>query len=77
MAITFTSGISFSGGINFITEGPQNTAAWFGGGGEGGGPPGAVSRVDRITYATDTATASVRGPLSGVRYRLAAAGGIQ
>ena len=32
------------------------------------------STVDRITYATDTATASVRGPLSGNRYKLAAAG---
>ena len=31
MAITFTSGISFSGGINFITEAPAE-AAWFGGG---------------------------------------------
>jgi hypothetical protein len=33
-----------------------------------------VSSVQRITYATDTATASVRGPLSLARYGLSAAG---
>jgi hypothetical protein len=31
-----------------------------------------VSTVDRITYATDTATAGVRGPLSSARYKLSA-----
>ena len=48
------------------------TDGWF-----GGGYPPNTSTVDRITYATDTATASVRGPLSGARHYLAAAGGIQ
>ena len=48
----------------------NNTQAWFG----GGSGPGSYSRVDRITYVTDTATASVRGPLSAGRYLLAAAG---
>ena len=69
---TITAGVSFSGGFTF-TEAPTptNTQAWFGGGGPG------FSRVDRITYATDTATASVRGPLSLARFILAAAGGIQ
>ena len=38
----------------------ENTAAWFGAGYNAGNR----STVDRITYATDTATASVRGPLS-------------
>ena len=33
-----------------------------------------MSTVDRITYATDTATASVRGPLSAGRYGMGAAG---
>ncbi len=47
--------------------------AWFGGGQTGGG----TSLVDRITFATDTATASVRGPLSAPTRRLGAAGGIQ
>ena len=50
---------------------------WFGGGQDGGGSAGnARSTVDRITYATDTNTASVRGPLSLARYALAAAGNL-
>ena len=76
MTMTFINGISFSGGFTFTTEAPPtppgNTAAWF-----GGGNPGPVSTVNRITYATDTATASVRGPLSSARYGMGAAGGIQ
>lgn len=40
----------------------------------GGGLPGSVSRVDRIDYTNDTATASVRGPLSLARYWLSATG---
>ena len=47
----------------------NDTDGWF-----GGGSPGPYSTVDRITYATDTATASVRGPLSLARNSLAAAG---
>jgi hypothetical protein len=44
------------------------TDGWFGGGtGPGAGPSGLDSAVNRITYATDTATASVRGPLSLAR----------
>jgi hypothetical protein len=69
--MTFTSGLSFLGGFTVTAESgvPENTAAWFGGGTFGSG-----SRVARITFATDTATASVRGPLSLGRQRLAAAG---
>ena len=68
--VTITAGWSFSGGIT-ITEAPllENTGAWF-----GGGRPGPYSRVDRITYATDTVTASVRGPLSATNRYLAASG---
>ena len=68
--VTITAGWSFSGGIT-ITEAPvlENTGAWF-----GGGRPGPYSRVDRITFATDTTTASVRGPLSATNRYLAAAG---
>jgi hypothetical protein len=40
----------------------------------GGAAPGSVSRVDRIDYSNDTATASVRGPLSLIVDRLAATG---
>jgi hypothetical protein len=62
--------ISLEGGITFfgiIITPYVNTAAWFGGG-------YIISTVQRITFATDTATASVRGPLSSARYNLAAAG---
>ena len=58
-----------------IVAASGNTAAWFGGGNPS--PGAVVSTVQRITYATDTATANVRGPLSAARYQLAAAGGIQ
>ena len=51
---------------------PVTPQAWFGGGSTPGSPVG-LSRVDRITFATDTATASVRGPLSLARFGLAAA----
>ena len=74
---TITAGVSFSGGFTFTEAPSENTAAWFGGGSAGGGQPGYHSTVDRITYATDTATASVRGPLSLARFSLAAAGGMQ
>ena len=68
---TITGGVSFSGAVSMSEAPPpsENTAAWF-----GGGSFPARSTVDRITYATDTATASVRGPLSLARYYLAAVG---
>jgi hypothetical protein len=62
-----------SGGRYGLAAAGNSTDGWFGGGGNPAAP-GAISTVDRITYATDTATASVRGPLSLVRYALAAAG---
>ena len=62
------TGITLTG-FTLTSPPPENTAAWF-----GGGAYGARSTVDRITYATDTATASVRGPLSSSRYHLASAG---
>jgi hypothetical protein len=65
MTITLEGGITLFG---IIITPLVNTAAWFGGG------YGPLSTVQRITYATDTATASVRGPLSLARYGLAAAG---
>jgi hypothetical protein len=43
------------------------TDAWFGGG-------DTVTTVDRITFSNDTATASLRGPLSLARHGLAASG---
>ena len=52
------------------------TDGWFGGGGPGPSAA-ALSTVQRITYATDTDVASVRGPLSKARNRFSAASGIQ
>ena len=73
MSVTFSGAFTFSGGGFTATLAPPstNTQAWF-----GGGQPGPLSTVDRITYATDTATASVRGPLSTARIELAAASNI-
>jgi hypothetical protein len=51
----------------------NTTDGWFGGG-QNNNASNSRSTVNRITYATDTATASVRGPLSSARYGLAAAG---
>jgi hypothetical protein len=73
---TITGGVSFSGAVSMSDAPPptENTAAWFGSGfGTASGIFAAESTVYRITFATDTATASVRGPLSLSRPYLAAA----
>ena len=62
-----------TGGFTYDPPPPENTAAWFGAGYTNAAPAGLRSTVDRITFATDTATASVRGPLSLARDKLAAA----
>ena len=57
----------------------NTTNGWFGGGyAYDGNTVGQIyySTVDRITYATDTATASVRGPLSLALFYSAATGTI-
>jgi hypothetical protein len=41
---------------------------WFGGGYQPALSPGQSSSVERVTYLTDTATASVRGPLTAIMY---------
>ena len=69
---TITAGVSFSGGFTMTDAPVGNTAGWFGGGYDSVSDQG--STVQRITFATDTNTASVRGPLSLARQRLAAAG---
>ena len=62
MAIEIGPGWTIGGGISIVTPPPpEATASWFGGGYAIGG--NIYSTVNRITYATDTATASVRGPL--------------
>ena len=67
MAIEIGPGWTIGSGISIVTPPSTPTAGWFGGG-------RGISTVNRITYAIDTATASVRGPLSLVRYGLAATG---
>ena len=69
---TITGGVSFSGAVSMSDPLVENTAAWFGGGTDPG--YNKHSRVDRITFATDTATASVRGTLSSPRTDLTATG---
>jgi hypothetical protein len=72
---------SASAASNSITTDPSVPApalsyGWFAGGTYFSPGTGTIiySTVDRITYATDTATASVRGPLSSNRYQAASAG---
>lgn len=59
-------------GMGAVTD--STTYGWFGGGYRGINPPYVTSVVERITFATDTATLSVRGPLTVERQILAAAG---
>lgn len=73
MSITITGGISLGGGgVSFsAAPPPAGPSGWFGG---GYNPGGNMSTVQRINYATDTATASVRGPLSLARRSHASTG---
>jgi len=75
MPVTITAGITFSGGGLTMAFAPPSgpTAGWFGSGITSGVT---VSLVNRITYAIDTATASVRGPLSLGRKGLVATGNL-
>ena len=68
MSITITTGgiTMTGGGVSFIAPPPtEATASWYGGGMNGSFI--AMSTVCRITYTTDTATATTRGPLDSVR----------
>ena len=49
----------------------SSTYGWFGGGVDPGPAYAQKSSVQRITFATDTTTASMRGPLSAIAGRLA------
>ena len=69
MAIVIEGGWTIGGGISILPPPSVATAGWF-----GGGSPGPYSTVNRITFATDTATASSRGPLYGINSDIAAAG---
>jgi hypothetical protein len=77
MSVTFSGGITFTGGgFSFSAAPPsQPTAGWFAGGTASiGNPWPTTSTVQRITFATDTATASVRGPLSYTNFKGAGTG---
>ena len=71
MPVTITGGVSFTGnGVTMAGAPPsQATAGWY-----AGGNTGSLSTVQRITFATDTATATVRGPLSAGTYDMGATG---
>ena len=72
MPVTITGGITFTGnGVTMEGAPSVATAGWYSGGRVG---PSTLSTVNRMTFATDTATASVRGPLSLARRASAGAG---
>jgi hypothetical protein len=74
---TATSRGNLSNDRGRISSTSDNTTyGWFGGGLRFPGPSSTLkfSTVDRITYANDTATASVRGPLSATKYSTGSAG---
>lgn len=63
MSVTITlGGVTITGaGVTFVAAPPSTpTAGWN----AGGGSSGQISTIDRITFATDTATATARGPLA-------------
>lgn len=62
MAIEIGPGWTIGGGISIVQPPSAPTASWYSGGFLS---TAVVSTVNRITFATDTATASVRGPLIG------------
>jgi hypothetical protein len=76
MAIEIGPGWTIGGGISIVHPPPPPNAGWFGGGYfvTPSSSPGQSSMIARITYATDTATASVRGPLNTPNYDGAAIG---
>jgi len=71
--VTATVGNLSLGRSNLAATG-NNDFGWFGGGNVSPSPAPAVSRVDRIDYASDSTTASIKGPLNLTRRELAATG---
>ena len=74
MSVTFSGGgVTITGGGWTLTPPPpsQATAGWFGGGIYS---TTYYSTISRVTFATDTASASTRGPLSTARQLLAGTG---
>jgi hypothetical protein len=75
MSITISGGFTMTGGGFTLVAAPPpaGPSGWFGGGYRVS-PTSNISTVQRINYATDTAIASIRGPLSLARRGLAATG---
>jgi hypothetical protein len=69
MSVTFSGAFTFSGGGFTATLAPTGPVGYF-----GGGEYPYKSTVDRIVYANDTVTATIRGPLSVARRDVAATG---
>jgi uncharacterized protein YdeI (BOF family) len=65
---TATARGPLSAGRYFIGSTGTTSYGWFIGGRYNNPTAVIISTIDRITYASDTATASVRGPLNSVRY---------
>ena len=61
-----------SAALNYLAGSGTNNYGYFGGGDGVGGGATNVSTVNRVDYANDTPTTSVRGPLSSARYLLGA-----
>ena len=75
MSVTFSGGgVTITGGGWTLTPPPpsQATAGWWAGGNYANTTE--YTTVNRITFATDTVTASVRGSLNTARYGLAGTG---
>ena len=75
MSVTFSGAFTFTGGGFTATLAPPSTptAGWFAGG-QQSGPGSAINWVARMTFATDTATPTSRGPLNASVYGLASTG---
>lgn len=58
-----------------LTATGNDSYGWFGGGVDYIPVVSAKSRIDRITFASDTGTASIRGPLSLSRFQLSSSSG--
>ena len=65
---------NFNDGMSDSATSGDSTYGWFGGAYVPGPFPNRLSRVQRITYANDTGTASIRGPLSIARVQIAGTG---
>jgi hypothetical protein len=69
----FTPSANLSSGRRSLAATGNSTAGYFGGGADAFGPI-SVSRMDKVTYATDTTAFTPGANLSASRYRLAATG---